>query len=62
MQGEIIYQLNTYQKSVSVFINNNPKNPLMQTLQKVSDEFTHTQKPQPPEALTIFWNKISKQI
>lgn len=62
MQGEIIYQLNTYQKSVSVFINNNPEHPLMHTLQKVSDKFTHTQKPQPPETLTIYWNKISKQI
>ncbi len=60
MQGEIIYQLSTYQKSVNVFANNNPEHPVTPLLQTVCQQFLKAQNPQVPKALTIYWKNLSK--
>ena len=60
MQDEIIYQLQTYQKSASVFINQNGEHPFVKKLSDTLDIFAKTPRPETPKTLKDYWSALAK--
>ncbi len=58
IQEEIIYQLQAYQKSANVFINQNPDSPLSLQLSAAIDTFAKIARPPIPESLENYWEKL----
>jgi HD-GYP domain-containing protein (c-di-GMP phosphodiesterase class II) len=61
IQEEIIYQVNTYQKSTTVFISKNTDNPMSTSLQKAIDVFTQSKPHSTPALLQAHWDTLAKQ-
>lgn len=59
MQGEIIFQLQSYQKAASVFINQNPDDTASQFLTQALDQFAKTSRPTEPELLQNYWKALA---
>jgi hypothetical protein len=51
MQGEIIFQLQSFQKAASVFISQNPSNSASEHLTKAIDIFAKNERPTEPDSL-----------
>ncbi|MGH1485159.1 MAG: HD-GYP domain-containing protein [Cellvibrionaceae bacterium] len=60
MQDEIIYQLQTYQKSASVFINQNSEHEFVKKLNDTLDIFAKTPRPETPSTLKNYWSELTK--
>lgn len=61
LQGEIIYQLQGYQKSATVFIDQNKANPASNHLSDVLDCFAENKIPVDPAILVKHWQHLSTQ-
>ncbi len=59
IQGEIIFQLQSYQKAAGVFINKNPNNPPSKHLQRTIDTFSKTPRPLESKTLQSYWKKLA---
>jgi len=59
MQGEITYQLQSYQKNASVFINKNPNEPASQTLEEALNLFSKNTLPTEPKSLKEYWQQLA---
>ncbi len=61
MLGEVIYQLQGYQKTVSVFINQNPDHEACIILNESIDVFATTQQPKTPSAIEQYWKELTQE-
>ena len=60
MLDEVVYQLQTYVRNASVFINKNPDHPISSAINHIIDQFSHLKRPSPPSALNQHWQQLAK--
>jgi HD-GYP domain-containing protein (c-di-GMP phosphodiesterase class II) len=58
MQGEIIYQLQNYQKAATAYLNQNPDSPNMESINKTLEVFDNTARPAVPQLLKDYWASL----
>ena len=59
MQGEIIFQLHSYQKAANVFISKNVSNSASEHLTEAIEAFAKNAHPVEPDRLKSYWKKLS---
>ncbi|MGH1441192.1 MAG: HD-GYP domain-containing protein [Cellvibrionaceae bacterium] len=59
MQGELIFQLQSYQKSANVFINQYPDDSATQELKAALDAFAKNARPTEPDKLKEHWQQLA---
>jgi len=61
MLEEVIYQLETYQKTTSVFINKNPDHEFTGYINEILQQFGTIKRPVPPQALIKYWDHLANK-
>ena len=61
MLGEVIYQLQNYQKAANLFVSKNPTHPLKNKVKAIVDSFGNINRSPAPQVLKQYWDKLAQK-